>query len=59
MEANRQLATDGENVDVAEIKAVMIEKMRACLKQLTPEGQDLITDLFFKGKSEQQLHFHI
>lgn len=56
LEENRQFADDdGESVDDAAIKAVMIEKMLACLKQLTQEEQGLITDLFFKGKSEHQL----
>ncbi len=55
LEENRQFAIDGEGVDDTAIKAVMIEKMLVCLSQLTPEEQDLITDLFFKGKSEHQL----
>lgn len=55
LEENRQFAADGEGVDDAAIKAVMIEKMLACLNRLTPEEQDLITDLFFENKSEHQL----
>lgn len=52
---NRQFAADGEGVDDAAVKAVMIEKMLTCLKQLSSEEQELITKLFFKDKSERQL----
>jgi hypothetical protein len=37
------------------MKSVMIKKMLTCLKLLIPEEQELITELFFKGKSELQL----
>lgn len=55
LEENRQFASDAEGVEDTAVKAVMIEKMLACLKQLTPEEQELITELFFKGKSERRL----
>lgn len=55
LEENRQFAADVESVEDAVVKAVMIEKMLACLKVLTPEEQELITELFFKGKSERRL----
>ncbi len=55
LEGNRQFAAAGESVDDAAIKTVMIEKMLACLKMLTQDEQRLITDLFFKGKSEHQV----
>ncbi|WP_411677809.1 sigma-70 family RNA polymerase sigma factor [Caproicibacter sp.] len=55
LEENRQFAASGESVDDAAIKTVMIEKMLTCLKQLSTEEQELITALFFKGKSERQL----
>jgi RNA polymerase sigma factor (sigma-70 family) len=55
LEEKRQFAADAEDVEDTAVKAVMIEKMLACLKQLTPEEQELITELFFKGKSERQL----
>ncbi|AEY67613.1 sigma-70 family RNA polymerase sigma factor [Clostridium sp. BNL1100] len=55
LEENRQFAAESESVEDAAVKAVMIEKMLTCLKLLTPEEQELITELFFKGKSEHQL----
>ncbi len=55
LEENRQFAAGDESVDDAVIKTVMIEKMLTCLKQLSTEEQELITALFFKGKSERQL----
>ncbi|AGL02848.1 sigma-70 family RNA polymerase sigma factor [Desulfoscipio gibsoniae] len=54
-EENRQFAAEDESVEDAAIKAVMLEKMLACLKLLSPEEQTLITELFFKGKSERKL----
>lgn len=54
-EENRQFAADTEGVEDTAVKAVMIEKMLVGLKQLTLEEQELITELFFKGKSEHQL----
>ena len=55
LKENRQFAAESESVEDAAVKAVMIEKMLTCLKLLTPEEQELITELFFKGKSEHQL----
>ena len=55
MEENNQFVAAGEGVDDAAIKTVMIEKMLICLKQLSTEEQELITALFFKGKSEHQV----
>lgn len=55
LEENRQFASDAESVEDAAVKAVMIEKMLNCLKLLDPEEQELITELFFKDKSEHQL----
>lgn len=55
LEDNRQFAADAEGVEDTAVKAVMIEKMLVGLQQLTPEEQELITELFFKGKSEHQL----
>lgn len=55
LEENRQFATDSESVDDAAIKAVMIKKMLTCLKMLAHEEQWLITELFFRNKSERQL----
>lgn len=37
------------------MKAVLIEMMLSCLKSLSPQEQELITELFFKGKTERQL----
>lgn len=55
LEENRQFAADSESVEDAAVKAVMIEKMLDSLKLLAPEEQDLIEELFFKGKSERQV----
>jgi DNA-directed RNA polymerase specialized sigma24 family protein len=55
LEENRQFADDTESVEETAVKAVMIEKMLSCLKLLAPEEQELIIELFFKGKSERQL----
>jgi len=55
LEENRQFAADDEGVEDTAVKAVMIEKMLACLKLLTPEEQELIFELFFNGKSERRL----
>lgn len=55
LEENRQFAADAEDVEDTAVKAVMIEKMLNCLKLLTQEEQELITELFFKGKSERRL----
>ncbi len=55
LEENRQFAAESESVEDAAVKAVMIEKMRDSLKLLASEEQELITGLFFKGKSEHQL----
>jgi DNA-directed RNA polymerase specialized sigma24 family protein len=55
LEENRQFASDAESVEDTAVKAVMIEKMLNCLKLLDPEEQELITELFFKDKSEHQL----
>ncbi len=54
LEENRQFATDEECVDDIAVKAVLIEKMLICIKLLTPEDQELITELYFKGKSERE-----
>jgi hypothetical protein len=55
LEENRQFAADAEGVEDAAVKAVMIEKMLAYLKRLTPKEQELITELFFRSKSERQI----
>ncbi len=55
LEENRQFAAESESVEDAAVKAVMIEKMLDGLKLLSPEEQDLIEELFFKGKSERQV----
>lgn len=55
LEENRQFAVESEAVENIVVKAVMIEKMLTCLKLLTLEEQELITQLFFKNKSEHQL----
>lgn len=55
VDENHQFASEAEDVDDIAVKTVMIEKMLTCLKQLAPEEQKLITELFFKGKSERQL----
>lgn len=55
LEENRQFADAGESVEEAAVKAVLIEKMLSCLKSLTPQEKELITELFFRDKSEYQL----
>lgn len=55
LDEHRQFAADAEDVEDAAVKSVMIEKMLACLKLLDPEEQELITQLFFKNKSERRL----
>jgi len=55
LKENRQFTADAEEVEDVAVKAVMIEKMLGCLKMLSPEEQELITEIFFKGKSERQL----
>ncbi len=52
---NRQFTDDADGVEDIAVKAAMIEKMLSCLKLLSPEEQELIFELFFKGKSEHQL----
>lgn len=55
LKENRQFVAEGESVEDAALKAVLIEKMLKCLKLLTPQEQELINELFFKEKSEHQL----
>lgn len=55
LEKSRQFADEGESVENAAVKAVMLEKIRNCLALLAPEEQNLITELFFKDKSERKL----
>jgi RNA polymerase sigma factor (sigma-70 family) len=55
LQENRQFTADAEGVEDAALNAVMIEKMLNCLKLLSQEEQELISELFFKGKSEHQL----
>lgn len=55
LEENRQFASEDESVEDSVVKTVMIEKMLECLTFLTPEERDLISALFFEGKSERQL----
>lgn len=54
-DSNHQFAADEISVEDAAVQAVLIEKMLACLKLLTPQEQELINELFFKGKSEHQV----
>lgn len=55
LEESRQFEAADETVEDAAVKAVLIEKMLSCLKSLSPQEQELITELFFKGKTERQL----
>jgi RNA polymerase sigma factor (sigma-70 family) len=55
IEGNRQFAADQESVEDAAVNALLIEKMLSSLKLLMPQEQELITELFFVGKSEHQL----
>ncbi|WP_143321109.1 sigma factor-like helix-turn-helix DNA-binding protein [Clostridium sp. HBUAS56010] len=55
MGENRQFVADQESVEDAAVNALLIEKMLSSLKLLTPQEQELISELFFVGKSEYQL----
>ncbi|MBR0598573.1 sigma-70 family RNA polymerase sigma factor [Sinanaerobacter chloroacetimidivorans] len=55
IEENKQFADEAESVEDVVAKAVMIEKMLYCIKLLDLEDQELIAELFFKGKSEREL----
>ncbi|MSS11810.1 sigma-70 family RNA polymerase sigma factor [Clostridium sp. WB02_MRS01] len=55
MGENRQFVADQESVEDAAVNALLIEKMLSSLKLLTPQEQELISELFFIGKSEHQL----
>ncbi|WP_143321084.1 sigma-70 family RNA polymerase sigma factor [Clostridium sp. HBUAS56010] len=52
---NRQFEADQQSVEDEAVNAMLIEIMLYCLKLLTPQEQELITELFFVGKSEHQL----
>lgn len=54
-DSNHQFAADEISVEDAAVQAVLIEKLFSCLKVLTPQEQELINELFFKGKSEHQI----
>lgn len=54
-DSNHQFAADEISVEDAAVQAVLIEKMLSCLEMLTPQEQELINELFFKGKSEHQI----
>lgn len=55
LDENRQFAAECESVENAAVKKVMLEKMRICLELLTSDERELITELFFKDKSERQV----
>ncbi len=55
LEENKQFSDNTEGIEDIVVKTIMIEKMLDCLKQLSPEEQEMITELFFCGKSERQL----
>lgn len=55
LEENRQFAVESESVEDTAVKTAMIEKMLDCIKQLTPNEQELINELFFRDKSERRL----
>lgn len=55
LEENKQFAAEVVSVEDMAVKTVLIEKMLDCLKLLTPEEHDLITELFLRDKSEHQL----
>jgi RNA polymerase sigma factor (sigma-70 family) len=54
LEENRQFVSEAEGVAEVAVKDVMIEIMRNCIKLLSSEEQELIAELFFLGKSEQE-----
>lgn len=55
LEENKQFSDNTESVEDSVVKTIMIEKMLDCLKQLSPKEQEMISELFFRGKSERQL----
>lgn len=55
LEENRQFASEDDCVEDTVIKTVMLESMLECLKLLTTEEHELISELFVEGKSERQL----
>lgn len=54
LEKDRQFANNEESVDDVAIKSVLIEKMLDCIKLLTLDEQELVTELYFNGKSERE-----
>ncbi|WP_440190155.1 hypothetical protein [Anaerocolumna jejuensis] len=54
LEEKHQFVSGAESVEDTAVKALLIEKMLLCFKQLAPEEQELTQKLFFKGKSEQE-----
>jgi RNA polymerase sigma factor, sigma-70 family len=54
LEEKHQFISESESVEDTAVKALLIEKMLLCFKQLAPEERELIQELFFKGKSEQE-----
>jgi RNA polymerase sigma factor (sigma-70 family) len=55
LDENKQFSDNAESVEDSVVKTIMIEKMLDCLKQLSPKEQEMISELFFRGKSERQL----
>jgi len=52
VEENRQFADDGESVESAAVKNVMLKKLRSCLDLLAAEERVLIDALFFENDGE-------
>ena len=55
LDEDKQFQLESESVEDIAVNAVMTEKMMACFKLLSPEEQAMITELFFRGRSERQL----
>lgn len=54
LEENRQFAADAESVEEVAVKAVLIKNMQSCVRLLSADEQELIYQLFFNGKTEQE-----
>lgn len=52
---NHQFADNSVNIEEMVIKAAMIKRLHLCIKLLSREEQELIGELFFKGRSERNL----
>lgn len=55
LDEKHQFAVDNVSVEDIVIRSVLIERLHICIKLLTSEEQNLIEELFYKGRSERNL----